>query len=153
MKKLIAILAAALMLAALTGCGAKAFNKDQLTLSEYNDTEMNTLVQLFVKQKTVTDATEEAALSIINLGDTDYSYDAVQRLEVKLDSQWYVVPDKQDGVIMAIYFLTAKGSSDGDMFYFSGHYDKLPQGSYRIVKAFTGVDGSMAYGAAEFDIR
>ena len=102
---------------------------------------------------TLTDETEEAALELINSTDRDFSYDAAQRLEVRLsDGKWYVVDDKQDYIIMSIYTLPANGTAE-DMFHFDGHYDKLPAGSYRMVKTLTDADGNTALAAAEFDIR
>ena len=153
MKKLIALLASVLLIALISGCGAKSFSADKLTVSEYNDAEMNAEVALYIKQKTVTDETEEAALELINSTDRDFSYDAAQRLEVRLsDGKWYVVDDKQDFIIMSIYTLPANGTAE-DMFHFDGHYDKLPAGSYRMVKTLTDADGNTALAAAEFDIR
>lgn len=151
MKRLIAMIAAAAMLAAFSACGAEGFDKSKLTLSEYNGQVMNEQVRLFVKQRTVTDETEQATMALENLTELDYSYDAVQRLEVKLDGDWYVVPDKQEAVILSIDTLPA-GATDEYTFFFAEHYDKLTHGSYRIVKQLVGSDGSIALAAAEFDI-
>ena len=151
MKKWIALVAAAAMLAAFSACGAEAPDKNKLTLSEYNDQVMNEQVRLFVKQKTVTAETGQAAMALENLTEQDYTYDAVQRLEVKLDGDWYVMEDQQEGVILSIDTLPA-GATEEYTFYFEGHYGKLPHGSYRIVKLLVDSDGGHALACAEFDI-
>lgn len=151
MKKILVMLIALSMLTALSGCGAKGFDPADLSLSEYDQAEVNTDVQLYIKQKTVTAETEELALSLINLTDTEYSFDAVSRLEVLLDGNWYLIPDMQEGVIMSIYHLPAQGTEES-MFYFAEHYDELPRGSYRIVKLLVSDAGETAIAAAQFDI-
>lgn len=151
MKKMIALISAIAIMAALTGCGAKDTAAPDLELSEFNDVEINDKVELYIKQRTITDETEQAALSIVNLTDKEYTFDAVQRLEVKHDGQWYVVPDNFGAAILSLYFLPAEGTEEF-VFYFAEHYASLSQGEYRIVKQFTSDDGDTAIAAAEFRI-
>ena len=119
--------------------------------SEYNDSTFNYKVQLFIKQRTVTDETEEVSMTLENLTDTDYTYDAVQRLEIYDGSKWLIVPDRQEAVIMVIYTLPGGGTEDVT-FNFSAHYDKLSEGRYRIVIPLVAADGSQTLASAEFGI-
>ncbi|MBQ8216664.1 MAG: hypothetical protein IJZ91_01760 [Oscillospiraceae bacterium] len=151
MKKLILMICAVAMLLSLCACGAKGFDKKNMQLSEYDGVAVNELVQMFIKQKTVTDATEELSLFIENLTDKDYSFDAAARLEVNLDGSWYLIAPKSDAMTMQLYHLPANGSEETG-FNLAGNYDKLPEGSYRIVKLFVDTDGSQALAAAEFNI-
>lgn len=152
MRKMIAIVSALLIMAALTGCGSSGFSADKLTISEYNDAEVNTQVQLFIKQKTMTSNTQEAAAAIVNLTDKEFTFDAVQRLEVKLDGKWYIVPDSQEGIALAIIYNLPAERTEETMLYFGERYGELPQGEYRVLKLFTGPDGETAIASAEFKI-
>ena len=152
MKKIIAAALALVMVFALCACSKKTgFDAKELQLSEYAGLDINDRVQLFIKQRTVTDATSEVAIVLENISEADFSFDAVQRLEVMLDGQWYVIPDKSDTVTMQLFHLPA-GSTEEASFVFAGHYDKLPQGSYRIVKLLVDAEGNTAVAAAEFNI-
>lgn len=152
MKKMIVIALALVMLLGLCGCAKKnGFDAKDLQPSEYADMEINDRVQLFIKQRTVTDTTGEIAIALENLTDSDFSFDAVQRLEVMLDGKWYVVPDKSDAVTMQLFHLPA-GSTEETSFVFAGHYDELGEGTYRIVKLLVDSEGSTAAAAAEFTI-
>lgn len=151
MKKILVIALALVMLLSLSACAKKGFNVKEMQKSEYEGMEMNTLVQMFIKQKTVTDATEELTLALENLGEGDYSFDAVQRLEVLLDGVWYVVPNKSEAVTMQLFHLPA-GSTEEVGFVLSGCYDKLVEGTYRIVKVLVDADGATTLASAEFSI-
>ena len=139
------------MLLSLCACGAKGFDKKNMQLSEYDGFAVNELVQMFIKQKTVTDTTEQVTLFIENLSDKDFSFDAASRLEVNIDGSWYLIPPKSDAMTMQLYHLPAGGSEEAE-FIFAGNYDKLPEGSYRIVKLFVDTDGNQALAASEFNI-
>ena len=95
--------------------------------------------------------TEEVTLTIENLTDKDYTYDAGQRLEIWQDGHWCVIPDKQDFVTMQLFTLPGN-ATDEVTFNFVNHYDKLGDGRYRIVMNFSSMDGSTAIAAAEFGI-
>ncbi len=86
-----------------------------------------------------------------NLTELDYTYDAVQRLEVYDGEKWRVVPDKQDAVTMQIYTLPAN-STDEINFVIAERYDTLTEGRYRIIVPLVGADGEQVYAAAEFGI-
>lgn len=151
MKKLILMICAVAMLMSLSACGAKGFDKRDMQLSEYDGVAANELVQMFIKQKTVTDATEKLTLFIENLSGSEFSFDAASRLEVNIDGSWYLIPPKSDAMTMQLYHLPAGGSEEAE-FIFAGNYDKLPEGSYRIVKLFVDTDGNQALAASEFNI-
>ncbi len=151
MKKIVLFAVVFAMALALGGCGKTGFDPAELTESEFNDAELNSQVELYVKQKTVTTSTEEVALALVNLTEKDFSYDANQRLEVELDGKWYVVPNDQAGVVLAIYTLPA-GGTETELFVFKDRYDSLPQGSYRIIKQFVDEEGEIALAAAQFRI-
>ena len=146
MKKLFTVIAALAVILSLAGCGGTKYE-----VSEYDTAATNDLVQIFIKQRTVTDETEEAALTLENLTDNDYTYDAAQRLEIWQDGHWCVIPDKQDFVTLQLLTLPAN-TTDEVTFNFANHYDKLGDGRYRIVMNFSGMDGSTAIAAAEFGI-
>lgn len=151
MKKLFAVISVLCLMLALCACAAKGPDTKNLSISELDGVAVNDPVQMFIKQKTVTDATEELALYIENTGDRDFSFDAAARLEVFLDGHWYLLPPKSDAMTMQLYHLPANGSEEVS-FFLAGNYDKLGEGSYRIVKAFVDTEGVMAYAAAEFAI-
>lgn len=151
MKKLILMICAVAMLLGLCACGAKKPDKNDMQMSEYDGIAVNELVQMFIKQKTVTDATEQLTLFVENLGDREFSFDASARLEVLLDGNWYLMPPKSDAMTMQLYHLSAGGSEEV-IFNLAGNYDKLSEGSYRIVKVFVDTEGNQALAAAEFNI-
>ena len=151
MKKLITVIATLCLMLALTACAAKGYDASKLQLSEFDAAAVNEAVQMFIKQKTVTDATEELALFIENSSDRDFSFDAVSRLEVLLDGHWYLLPPKSDAVTMQLYHLPANGSEETS-FVLAGNYDKLSEGTYRIIKTFVDSEGDTACAAAEFSI-
>ena len=153
MKKIVIAIICTVLAVLLCACGAAKLSPSDVDMkeSEYNDSTVNDKVQLFIKQRTVTDETEEVTITLENLTDTDYTYDAVQRLEIYDGSKWRVVPDKQDAVVLIIYTLPAS-SSDEVSFYFTNHYDKLETGRYRIVVPLVAPDGSQVLAAAEFSI-
>ena len=151
MKKLITVIAVLCLMLALTACAAKGHDASELQLSEFDAASVNEAVQMFIKQKTVTDATDELALFIENLSDREFSFDAAARLEVLLDGHWYLLPPKSDAMTMQLYHLPANGSEEAS-FVLAGNYDKLTEGSYRIIKTFVDSEGDMAYAAAEFII-
>ena len=151
MKKLIVVITVLCLMLALTACAAKGHDASKLQLSEFDAASVNEAVQMFIKQKTVTDATEELALFIENLSDREFSFDAAARLEVLLDGHWYLLPPKSDAMTMQLYHLPANGSEEAP-FVLAGNYDKLTEGSYRIIKTFVDSEGDMACAAAEFTI-
>ena len=146
MKKLFAVIAVLAVMLSFAGCGGTKYE-----VSEYDTAATNDLVQIFIKQRTVTDETEEAALTLENLTNKDYTYGAAQRLEIWQDGHWFMIPDKQDFVTMQLLTLPAN-ATDEVTFNFADHYDKLGDGRYRIVMNFSSMDGSTAVAAAEFGI-
>ena len=154
MKKIVIAFICAVLTVLMCACGAAKLapgDMNELKESEYNDSTFNDKVQLFIKQRTVTDETEEVSMTLENLTDTDYTYDAVQRLEIYDGSKWLIVPDRQEAVIMVIYTLPG-GGTENVTFNFSAHYDKLSEGRYRIVIPLVAADGSQTLASAEFGI-
>lgn len=151
MKKTVVAFICAVLASLLCACGAAKLAPSDLKESEYNGMAVNDKVQLFVKQRTVTDETEEVTLDMENLTDADYTYDAVQRLEIYDGEKWRIVTDKQDAVTMEIYTLPANGTEE-TIFNFAAHYDKLTEGRYRIVVPLVSADGQQTLAAAEFSI-
>lgn len=151
MKKFIAVIAVLCLMLTLCSCAAKGLDAKNLQLSELDSSVVNDAVQMFIKQKTVTDATEEVVLHIENPTQREFSFDAVARLEAMIDGHWYLLTPKSDAVTMQLFHLPAESVEEAS-FVLAGNYDKLPEGSYRIVKAFVDADGAMAYATSEFTI-
>lgn len=151
MKRFVVAVCALVMCLAFNACTAKGFDVKELQLSEYDTVAVNQLVQMFIKQKTVTDASEELSLYIENISDRDFSFDAAALLEVYLEGHWYLIPPKSDAMTMQLFHLPVDGSEETG-FVLAGNYDKLPEGSYRIIKAFVDADGGVAYAEAQFTI-
>lgn len=154
-RKLIPLLSLVLAAALLAACGggsaAAPFDAGALELSEYGeDGIVDDVVDIRLDGDPA--KSEEVALTYANLTAQDFTYTAVQRLEVLLDGIWYVVPDKQDFVTMQLLTLPA-GASVEDTFRLEGRYDPLPAGSYRIVKSFTNFDGLSTAAAVEFAVK
>ena len=151
MKKFLIIVCSLALVLSLCACGNGGFDKKKLQLSEYDGVELSEDIMMYIKQKTVTDATEELALFFENLSDKEYTFDAAARLEVNIDGSWYLIAPKSDAMTMQLYHLPANGSEETG-FNLAGNYDKLPEGSYRIVKLFVDAEGAQAVAAAEFAI-
>lgn len=113
--------------------------------------ENTTGIELYIKQKTVTTATESVALIIINGSDKNYTYDYVQKLERKnANGEWETVPLTNEAVSMALLTL-ASGETQEQVFDFANHYEPLTRGSYRIVKTFVDEAGTASDVTCEFD--
>ena len=169
MKKISVVIAALCVTGLLAGCGstaapaatpeptvsvpastAPAYDKSELMLSEFNDTEVSTDV-LLSSGEPITGQEEEITLSYQNNSDRDFTYTALQRLEVQLDGEWYMVPDAQDFVTMQLFTVPANGTVEQN-FRFADRYEPLPIGQYRIVKSFVDRDGNNVLGALEFQV-
>lgn len=152
MRKIVAIVFSVFVLAALCACGAARLKPSEFTLSDYNGAVVNDKVQLYIPQRTVTDETESVTVVLENLTDKDYTYDAAQRLEYrKDDGQWYLVPSLSDAVPLIIYNLPASGQEE-TVFYFTSHYNKLVEGTYRIIIPLVDSEGVNTLAAVEFNI-
>lgn len=147
MKKTVIVLVLAALAFVMCACGASAKPVE----SEYNGMTVNDKVQLFIKQRTVTDETGELTLDMENLTDTAYTYDAVQRLEIYDGEKWCIVADRQEAVTMQIFTLSAN-ATDEVSFNLTDHYAKLGEGRYRIVISLVSADGGQTLAAAEFGI-
>ena len=153
MKPLSPVLALILVAAALCACGAPApagYDKTELVLSEYNGAEISPNIQIGIDGSVA--GQEETTLTYTNLTDRAFTFTALQRLEVQLDGEWYIVPDAQNFVTMQIFTLPGNYSVD-DNFRVEGRYEALPQGSFRIVKSFVDYDGNIEIAAAEFSVK
>ncbi len=108
-------------------------------------------IELYIKQKTVTTETEAVQLIIINGSDKTYSYDYVQKLERKNDDgSWEVVPLTNEAVSLALLVIAA-GETQEQTFDFANHYEPLTRGTYRIVKTFVDENGGNVEVNCEFE--
>lgn len=155
MKKMSVLTALALAAALLAGCAsaagskAPAYDKAQLERSEYNGAELTEDIRITIEGDAA--GQEELPLQYSNLTEVDYNFTALQRLEVELDGDWYLVPDAQDFVTMQLYTLPAQTQVE-DSFRFEGRYDPLPAGNYRILKTFSDPNGNSLTAAALFTV-
>ena len=164
MKKISVLAAVLCVVGLLAGCGspaapadspaptssAPAYDKSELMLSEFNGTEVSTDV-LVSSGKPITGQEEEITLSYQNTTDKDFTFTALQRLEVNLDGDWYMVPDAQDFVTMQLFTVPANSTVEQN-FRFADRYEPLPTGQYRIIKSFVDYEGNNVLGAAEFRV-
>ena len=146
MKKMITAVICCVLALSLAACGSGKY-----TPSEYSDSEVNDKIQMFIKQKTVTDETDEFTVVIENTTDVDYTYGVSQRLEIWKNSKWCVVEDNMAFATMQLLTLPA-GATDELNFNVADHYGKLSDGRYRVVMVFSDHDGNQAIAAAEFGI-
>lgn len=153
MKKMLVMLSVLCIAALVIGCGSAAsapgFDKSELLLSEYSGAEISQDIRIEMDDSF--SGQEEVTLTYTNLTDLDYTYTALQRLEVELDGEWYMVPDAQAFVTMQILTLPANASVE-DSFRIEGRYDPLPGGTYRIVKCFVASDGTNVLAALTFKV-
>lgn len=125
--------------------------QDALTTPGSETQEAAGPIQIYIKQKTVTTATEEVTLVIINSSDKTYSYDYVQKLERrKADGTWEKVELTNEAVSLALLVIPA-GETQEQAFDFKNHFEPLTRGTYRIVKTFVNeADGAIDV-TCEFD--
>ena len=168
MKKITTLLAVLCIIGLLAGCGAKApaatpeptpdptptfsYNKSQRMPSDYSDAELSEDVLIHYDAEGAINGQGEISLRYENTSDKDYTYTALQRLEVLLDDGWYMVPDAQDFVTMQLFTVPANSSVEQD-FRFEERYEPLLPGTFRILKSFTDADGNQAVAWLEFVIE
>lgn len=154
MKKLSPILALVLVAALITACGSAApgYDKKDLMLSEYNEATASVDVLIHNDAEGNITGQHDITLRYENRTDRDYTYTALQRLEVQLDGDWYIVPDAQDFVTMQIFTVPAGSSVEQD-FRFEERYETLLPGTYRILKSFGDYEGNQEISWLEFTIK
>lgn len=127
MKKLLAIILAAILL--LSGCSA---GNKSLGISEevITDTDI-----LSIK---ITDiSSSEIALEIINKSRCEIGYEEYYTLEFKENGEWHKLKPKHEASFIEVAYILEKESTStwGDRI--SRIYGELPEGEYRIIKYFT----------------
>lgn len=147
---LLAACAAAPSAPAPTAAPVPAYDKAELELSEYNGTEISSDVLISFQDEIP--GAEEVTLTYQNQTGSDYHFTALQRLEARLDGDWYIVPDSQDFVTMQLLTLPGNSSVE-DVFRLEGRYEPLPSGTYRILKDFSTQEGDTLTAAVEFTIE
>lgn len=127
MKKLLAMILAAILL--LSGCGA---GNRSLGLSEeaITDTEI-------LKIKITSVSCSEIALEIVNTSRCEIGYEEYYSIEFFENGEWNrLKPKYEDSFIEVAYILEKESTSTwGDSI--SRIYGELPEGEYRIIKHFT----------------
>lgn len=149
MRKALLLLAILFLIGATVGC--KAQSREDLA-STVDVSLQNREVELYLKQKTVTDETTEFAIVYVNSTDIEYTYDNTQTLEKMRDGEWYLIPDQQETAGLVLNTLAPNATMD-DVFYIEEHYVKLEHGTYRIIKKFFDGDGIDVLAGATFDIQ
>ena len=161
MRKITVLIVALCVIGLLAGCGqtpapetspAPSYDKSELILSEYSDAELSGDVLIHYNGEEQISGQGEISLSYENTGDRDYTYTALQRLEVLIDGEWYMVPDAQNFVTMQIFTAPANSSVEQD-FRFEDRYEPLLPGTFRILKSFSDPDGNQAVAWLEFVIE
>lgn len=151
MKKLSALLGTLMLILCLSGCGSRRFLSSELLLSEFEDNEISRDIELDVRGE-INEDSLSIPIRFKNELQQDCTYDAMRRLEARLGSKWYIVPDSAPAVSLGLYLLPAGSSRDSELLL-SGHYGTLPEGSYRVIKQFSTDDGSIFTSAAEFSVE
>ena len=169
MKKMSVLIAVLCLVGMLAGCGSAAapaatpeptqeptpapsYDKSSLMPSEYSDAERSEDVLIHFDESGKIDGQGEITLRYENTTDRDYTYTALQRLEVLLDDGWYMVPDAQDFVTMQLFTVPANSSVEQE-FRFEDRYEPLLPGTFRILKSFVDYDGSQAVAWLEFTVE
>ena len=169
MKKNAIWIAAMCIMALLAGCSSSAapaatpeptpeaapapsYDKAELMLSEFSGAELGSDVLIHLNAEGQISGQDEITLTYENITEQDFTYTALQRLEVLLDGEWYIVPDAQDFVTMQLFTVPA-GSSVDDTFRFADRYEPLEPGSFRIVKNFVAYDGVNSISTLEFTVE
>lgn len=161
MKKISILIAVLCVIGLLSGCGqtaapetspAPSYDKSELMLSEYSGAELSQDILIHFNGEGQISGKGEISLSYENTGDRDYTYTALQRLEVLIDGDWYMVPDAQNFVTMQIFTAPADSSVEQD-FRFEDRYEPLLPGTFRILKSFSDSDGNQAVAWLEFVIE
>lgn len=161
MKKITVLIAALCVIGLLCGCGqtaapeatpAPSYDKGELMLSEYSDAELSEDILIHFNGEGQITGQGEISLSYENTGDRDYTYTALQRLEVLIDGDWYMVPDAQNFVTMQLFTAPANSSVEQN-FRFEDRYEPLLPGTFRILKSFSDPDGNQAIAWLEFVIE
>lgn len=127
MKKIFALILAALVL--FSGCGA---GNKSLGVSEETITNTN-----IIKMKITEVTSEQIALEIANESKSEIGYGEAYSVEFKKDGEWQILKPKNDASFIEIGYILEQESTCtwGDKM--SRIYGKLPEGEYRLIKDFT----------------
>ncbi|MBQ7874106.1 MAG: hypothetical protein IJ306_02930 [Oscillospiraceae bacterium] len=127
MKKLLAIIFAAILL--LSGCGA---GNVSLGRSEEIITDTDIL-----KIKITDVSSSEIALEIVNESKCEIGYEEYYSIEFSENGEWHKLKPKYEASFIEVAYILEKESTStwGDSI--SRIYGELPQGEYRIIKHFT----------------
>ena len=161
MKKITLLMAVLCAVGLLAGCGgtaapeatpAPSYDKSELMLSEYSGAELSEDILIRLDAEGQINGQGEVSLRYENTSDRDYTYTALQRLEVLIDGDWYMVPDAQNFVTMQLLTVPSGSSVEQD-FRFEDRYEPLLPGTFRILKSFTDYEGNQAVAWLEFVIE
>lgn len=138
-----------LLLLILTGCRMQAFRPTDLERSTVNLTQGS--IEGRIKEETIQTIHEPQTLIFENLTADEYYYGVPFTLEVWLEDSWYQVPFDEPVAFIEIAFLLEANATTEEVISLATYFDKLPAGTYRIVKVFQTENRSVTI-APTFDI-
>ncbi|MCD7788244.1 MAG: hypothetical protein LUH59_04870 [Firmicutes bacterium] len=154
MKKIFALLLAAfLLLAALSSCGSG--DEAVTTADETGNIAAESIIEdakitLTVTTENITTATETIGISFTNNTQTEYSYDMNVRL-CRLDGgMWTEIEDNFGWE--AVSLIQIPGGTSTQTVSVTNHYGSLECGEYRIIKSFSDEMGNTVDAEAYFTV-
>ena len=157
MKRLLIYVFLLPILVLFSGCNAEDTNKDKdadLDLSPFSISEINRVVQLYIKESDPNTAAKEITLVFENQSEIDYLFGEIAYLDVKIEDAWYSIPNKDNVAWTALAYPLPPHSSKELAFPIDTYFDNIGSGHYRIIKKLSIYDDpqNASYVMVEFDI-
>ena len=147
MKKSAGIALILVLLFCISGCSA---NWDTSNMEKGIDISSNTSKAVSAAFKDVTLESNAQSLTLILTNHTaqELAYGEEPHLEVQINGEWYVVPQKKGVAVQAIGILLPPNGTNEYKVNLSKYYENLKTGHYRYLKSFP--DGMAG---VEFDVK
>lgn len=147
---------------ALSGCSnSTSWNTDIMEKGLNSSEFSNDKVSASIKENDMASDSQSIIILWENRTDSEFIYGQEPRLEVRIDTKWYIVPVK-DGIAWTAIAIQLKPNSTNEYKEDLGLlYDNLIAGHYRYIKSFSeysedapapGLSGSQVTVCVEFNI-